>query len=166
MRGRENEPPLPDALAYFITWSTYGTWLPGDSRGWVEYHHGWKLPDPVRELEASAKMAENACRLDQQLREAVHEQVTQTCAFRNWPLYAVNCRSNHAHLVVTAPQHPKTVRLQIKAWCTRKLKSFEPLRDNWWAERGSVRWINDEDSLESAILYVRDGQDHSDRRFH
>lgn len=23
-------------LAYLITWTTYGTWLPGDRRGWVE----------------------------------------------------------------------------------------------------------------------------------
>ena len=29
MRGREHEAPMPDPLAYFITWNTYGTWLPG-----------------------------------------------------------------------------------------------------------------------------------------
>src|SRR5262249_3307643 len=23
-------------LAYFLTWTTYGTWLPGDARGWVQ----------------------------------------------------------------------------------------------------------------------------------
>jgi hypothetical protein len=34
-----------------------------------------------------------------------------------------------------------------------------PIRQNWWAERGSRRYINDEESLEAAILYVRDGQD-------
>jgi hypothetical protein len=32
-------------------------------------------------------------------------------------------------------------------------------REKWWAERGSKRYINDEDSLEAAILYVREGQD-------
>ncbi len=32
-RGRENEPPMPEPLAYFLTWPTYGTWLPGDERG-------------------------------------------------------------------------------------------------------------------------------------
>jgi len=34
-----------------------------------------------------------------------------------------------------------------------------PIRENWWADRGSRRYINDEDSLEAAIRYVRDGQD-------
>jgi hypothetical protein len=32
-RAREHEPPQPEPLAYFLTWSTYGTWLPGDERG-------------------------------------------------------------------------------------------------------------------------------------
>ena len=36
-RRRDCEPPLPEPLAYFLTWPTYGTWLPGDERGWVEY---------------------------------------------------------------------------------------------------------------------------------
>ena len=32
---RPNEPPMPEPLAYYLTWTTYGTWLPGDERGWV-----------------------------------------------------------------------------------------------------------------------------------
>jgi hypothetical protein len=54
---------MDDPIAYFLTWVTYGTWLPGDGRGWVEYRHGWQLPDPVREREAVARMTEDACRL-------------------------------------------------------------------------------------------------------
>jgi REP element-mobilizing transposase RayT len=94
-------------------------------------------------------------------------------SIRSWELHAVNCRSNHAHVVVTADQAPKIVRNQLKAWCTRRLKELEAvrhraqgrevdattLRENWWAERGSQRFINDSESLEAAILYVRDGQD-------
>jgi REP element-mobilizing transposase RayT len=166
MNRRPHEPPLPDPLAYFITWGTYGTWLPGDERGWVEYHRGWQFPDPVRRLEASAIMTEDACRLDPQQREAVHQQIAETCRHRGWQLHAVNCRTNHLHVVVTAPVDPKVVRSQLKAWCTRKLKSLagalDPaatVRENWWAERGSQRYLNDEVSLEAAIIYVRDGQD-------
>jgi REP element-mobilizing transposase RayT len=169
MRNRDNEPPLAEPIAYFITWSTYGTWLPGNKRGWVEYRHGWQLPDAVRKLEAAARMSEDACVLNEKQRLAVHEQIAETCDHRGWTLHAVNCRSNHLHVVVTAPVHPKVVRSQLKAWCTRKLKEqaaaerhpddVSKVRDNWWAERGSQRYVNDEESLESAILYVRDGQD-------
>ena len=124
-RGRENEPPMPEPLAYFLTWSTYGTWLPGDERGWIEYRRGWQLPDAVRKLEAEARMTEDACRFDGEQRDVVERQIAETCNVRGWELHAVNCRSNHAHVVVTADQAPKIVRNQLKAWCTRRLKELE-----------------------------------------
>ncbi len=156
---------MADPIAFFITWSSYGTWLPGDERGWVEYRHGWQLPDPIRKLEAAARMAEDACRLDFEQRQAVNEQVAETCEHRRWQLHAVNCRSNHLHVVLSAARAPKVIRAQLKAWCTRRLKELaverndDTIRENWWAERGSQRFINDESSLEMATLYVRDGQD-------
>jgi REP element-mobilizing transposase RayT len=140
-------------------------------------------------LEAEARMTEDACRLNGEQRGVVERQIAETCRMRNWELHAVNCRSNHAHVVVTADQAPKIVRNQLKAWCTRRLKELEakrrlgeetprsrfglvagastptrsvsedPIREKWWAERGSQRFINDSESLEAAILYVRDGQD-------
>jgi REP element-mobilizing transposase RayT len=182
---------MPEPLAYFLTWNTYGTWLPGDERGWILYGHGWKPPDPVRKLEAQASMTEDACRLDLEQREEVQRQVAETCRIRGWELHAVNCRSNHVHVVVTANRNPKIVRDQLKAWCTQRLKELEKkrrqsrpslrfglvsdtelqpmreaireqsedIRENWWAERGSQRIINDLKGLEAAILYVREGQD-------
>ena len=152
-----------DPLAYFLTWVTYGTWLPGDQRGWIEYRRGWQLPDPMMELESRARMIEDACRLDLEQRQRVEDQIRETCEFRGWILHAVNCRSNHVHVVLTAPLHPKKVRSQLKSWTTRRLKELamsrgEDARENWWAERGSQRYINDEAGLEAVILYVRDCQ--------
>lgn len=178
MRARPNEPPLPEPLAYFLTWPTYGTWLPGDERGWIKHQRGWQLPDPIQKQEAEARMTEDAFRLDDEQRALVNRQIAETCSFRGWTLHAVNCRSNHVHVVLTASQSPEVVRNQLKAWCTRRLKELEiarrletptrsvsegtnapSIRENWWAERGSQRYINDEDSLEAAIRYVLDGQD-------
>lgn len=85
----------------------------------------------------------------------------ETCAHRGWTLHMVNCRSNHIHVVVTADVNdPEKIRIDLKAWATRTLKKkFDSTRENWWAERGSIRYINSEDDLEAAILYVRNGQD-------
>jgi REP element-mobilizing transposase RayT len=152
---------MNDPLAFFLTWVTYGTWLPGDSRGWVEFHRGWQLPRPFREAEAEARMTEDACLLNKTQRDSVERQIRETCDYRNWYLHAVNCRSNHVHVVVSAAEiHPKKIRTDLKAWATRCLKrQFEPKREKWWAERGSTRYVNDEDSLEAAVLYVTEGQD-------
>ncbi len=118
-------------------------------------------------------MTEDACILNSEQRQLVEHTIAEHCQVRGWELHAVNCRTNHLHVVVTANREPDQVRLQFKSWCTRRLKELEakrlrfespgelpaPVRKNWWAERGSRRFINDQERLESAILYVRDYQD-------
>ena len=157
-----------DPLGFFLTWVTYGTWLPGDARGWVEYRHGWQLPNIMLELESMALMTEDACRLNDGQRRAVEMQVAETCQHRRWHLHAVNCRTNHVHVVVSAPETPpKKIRSDLKAWATRCLKEgFDTTRENWWAERGSIRYLNDEKSMEAAVIYVLDAQDRKDRDHH
>jgi len=149
-----------DPVAFFFTVSTYGVWLPGDPRGWVDYKMGWQLPDPIKELEAKARMTESSVILNEHSRKLVEKQILETCAFRNWILHAANCRSNHMHFVISGSEvAPKMIRSAIKAWCTRRLKEeIDPGRKNWWAERGSIRWVFTEDSLERVILYVLEGQ--------
>ena len=115
-RRRDCEPPLPEPLADFLTWPTYGTWLPGDERGWVEYRHGWQLPDPARKREAQARLTEDACLLDQDQRRLVELTIADHCRVRGWTLYTVNCRSNHVHVIVAGDREPKEIREQFKAW--------------------------------------------------
>jgi REP element-mobilizing transposase RayT len=195
-KPRPNEPPMPDPLAYFLTWTTYGTWLPGDERGWVKRGEGFQLPDPIRRSDAEARMTEDACSLDNEQRKLVETTIADHCRIRGWYLHTVNCRTNHVHVVVTASRDPDEVREQFKAWCTRKLKELQQsrtrsatlarrasegrlparrasegrlparraseavsdIRRNWWTERGSKRFIGDEESLEAVIRYVRDLQ--------
>jgi hypothetical protein len=127
-RTRPHEPPMPDPLAYFLTWPTYGTWLPGDERGWVLHGKGWRPPDPILKLEAEARLTEDACLLDKEQRRLVEQTVADHCRVRGWVLHAVNCRSNHVHVVVTARLDPDGVRAQFKSWCTRRLKELERTR--------------------------------------
>jgi REP element-mobilizing transposase RayT len=156
-----------EPLAYMLTWATYGTWLPGDRRGWVRYRHGFQDSDPRVEVEAAARMGETACRLNSRERRIVEETIAAHCGVRNWTLHAVNCRSNHVHVVVSAGVHPDMVCEQFKAWCSRELKKHQrahastdvAIRERWWAARGSKRYLKDEQSLEAAIIYVRDAQD-------
>jgi REP element-mobilizing transposase RayT len=155
------EAAMGEPLAYFLTWTTYGTWLPGDERGWVERRGGWREPDLMLELDAAGRMTETACLLDADARRTVEEQIAETCAWRGWTLLAVNCRSNHVHAVVSAPEStPDKVRSDLKAWSARRLKERHGAsRTQWWSDRGSVRSLFDDAALEGAILYTREGQD-------
>jgi hypothetical protein len=46
-------------LAFHLIWTTYGTWLPGDGRGWIQSGVlGVQPPDAEREQAARERMAE------------------------------------------------------------------------------------------------------------
>lgn len=159
-----------DPLAFFLTWVTYGTWLPGDERGWVEHGHGFQLPNSVKEWKAGLRMTEDACYLQPNQRQIVERQIAETCRFRGWTLHIANCRSNHVHAVVSAQNiEPKLIRDQLKAWCTRlseheQATQIELPRTKWWADRGSIRWIWTEQSLAAVVDYAGEQQDNR-RRF-
>ena len=119
---------MSEPLAVLLTWTTYGTWLPGDERGWVERGGGFQLPDPIRKREAEARMTEDACVLDLEQRLLVENTITDHCRIRGWQLHIVNCRTNHVHAVVTVDRDPDEAREQFKAWCTRHLKGLERTR--------------------------------------
>ena len=122
-------------------------------------------------------MSEDACRLNARQRAAVERQIGETCRQRGWSLHAVNCRSNHVHVVVSAGEtRPKKICSDLKAWATRCLKQhacsladvscsladasgYDAERENWWAERGSIRHLYDETSVEAAVQYVTEAQD-------
>lgn len=156
---------MPDPLAYFITWPTYGTWLPGDERGWVKYKNGWQLPNPDLERACRSCMTEKQCLLSMREREIALQQIVETCKFRNWAHFASDCRSNHVHIVIGATNAtPNKIREDIKAWCTRRLREqSRPEQLNWWAERGSIRYIWTDDSLAKVIEYVTVAQDRKGR---
>jgi REP element-mobilizing transposase RayT len=128
--------------------------------------HGHQQPDPKRKAAAQALMSEEPIYFDEEQRRVVEETITRHCAVRGWTLHIVRCRTNHVHVVVTAERDPDIVMDQFKAWCTRRLKELQAARDgpkaqlrqHWWTEKGSTRWLNKDDDLNQAIIYVRDFQ--------
>jgi REP element-mobilizing transposase RayT len=154
------------AIAYFSTWTTYGTWLPGDPRGWYEPCRGVQLADRLKELTAHLRATQSPLMLNPRQRQLVEATIADHCRIRKWTLHAVNCRSNHIHALVTAVGRDiELPREQFKAWCTRKLKELErelgieKLREDWWTERGWDEFIDDDNELSDVNSYIRDGQD-------
>jgi REP element-mobilizing transposase RayT len=166
-----------DPLAFLLTWTTYGSWLHGDARGWVHSGQPGIQPTNPQELKAAqSRMKTPSVILNELERKVVEATIKEHCRIRSWELHAINVRSNHVHLVVTAAVPPETVMRQLKAWCARRLtESLEKTvesggageaveqqtkdgRRRWWTEHGSTKWINDEGYLQNAIRYVLEGQ--------
>lgn len=148
-------------LAYFLSWTTKGSWLPGDPRGWVHKDLSGIRAFDQRLFEASqSKRPDDGVLLNDAQRRIVEHTIRDHCTFRGWRLHAVNVRTNHVHVVVTANDvPPETALEQFKAWCSRRLNEHaqtsqtKPPR-KWWTPHGSTRWINDDDYLHNAIDYV------------
>ena len=96
--------------------------------------------------------------LDHEQRGVVEVAIREHCEFRGWQLHAVNARSNHVHVVVTADAAPEQVMNQFKAWGSRRLNELGGKRERWWTKHGSTKWINDEAYLGNAVTYVMERQ--------
>ena len=121
-------------MAYFITFTCYGTWLHGDERGSVDQEHnaperrccrptqtatpGDGKPSPSRPITSMATTPSHAgCGMRDRPAEG-------------WTLDAVHVRSNHVHIVVTAPGPPERVMNDFKTAASRRLnKAFPGERD-------------------------------------
>ena len=156
-----SSPPLAEPLAYFLTWTTYGTWLSGDERGWVRKPGIIEPPSSGLQRHARQQQTEVTFRLSLEQRRIVEDTIAAHCRIRGWHLWIARALSNHIHVVVTAREYaPEVVMEQFKAWCTRRLKenNTDSNRTQWWTERGSTRFIDNEDGLENAVVYVQDCQ--------
>jgi REP element-mobilizing transposase RayT len=155
-------------MIYHIIWTTYGTWLPGDERGWMRKGIPAVLPpDPELERACREAMREDMVLLDDEQRQIVAKTIADHCRIRGWVLLALASKTNHVHVVVEADRDGEVVRDQLKAWCSRRLSDHAGLtevqtktggRRRWFTERGYIRRIEDDDYLREVIAYVESQQ--------
>ena len=158
---------------WFLTWTCYGQWLPGDSRGFVSnkfegdvtekrnnivrtpYDQGrpelWKMARRNLVGEPVTLTAEQA--------EEVWEQFTETAAIRHWTLITCAIMYNHVHLMVGVPgdPNPEDILRDLKKWASIRLnrKFPTPPSGKWWTQSGSKRKIDSEKSFNRCFEYIQ-----------
>ena len=151
-----------EPIAFFITWTVYGTFLQGDARGWRKRKRGSQTPQPKLNVWRADRLKYSIELLGSDQREAVEIEIDRLANFRGWHLWASNARVNHVHVIVTASGFSGAkVRDQLKANCTRIL------REKWskfvarpvWTTGGDWQCVNTEGELEQVVFYVSEGQD-------
>ena len=156
-----------EPLAFFVTWTIYGSHLQGDERGWRRPSKGWQPPQPQLAEWRRERLIHEVLPLSNEQRRIVELECHRHCDHRNWNLWAVNARSNHVHVVATANGcSGKTVRDQLKANSTRGLREkWAAFRDRpVWTAGGDWECINSDDDLATVCEYVREAQDRMDRK--
>ncbi|MEZ5949662.1 MAG: transposase [Planctomycetaceae bacterium] len=154
---------MNEPTTYFLTWTTYGSWLPGDPRAWVNHHNAgpeapvWNENKGLAEHSQFCRKQEKVVLTSRQ-RECVETVIQQICEFRVWSLLAINVRTNHVHVVVTATESPERVMNTFKSWASRKLNEINGQKIRWWTRHGSTRYVNQDSHLKAAIRYVMEQQ--------
>jgi REP element-mobilizing transposase RayT len=110
-------------------------------------------------------MTEDAVDLNEVQRGKVEKVCREHAAIRGWELHAVNARTNHVHLVVTADKSPRVVRNQFKANATRVLRERPGAiaQDHVWTRGGDCEIVDGEENLARVIQYVNEAQDRMDK---
>ena len=155
-------------LTWLITTTTYGSWLPGDSRGSVDNEHnqpGEPFRDPVDKL-AEWSRQQLKCppiRLSLAQAEALLSQLHETSRLRGWIIHSVAIMANHWHAVVSASDLVRSEKIlaDLKSYGSRRLNQqwSRPASKTWWTESGSRRRLADEPNVEAAVRYVAE-QEH------
>lgn len=147
--------------AYLITFHTYGTWLHGVEKGWVEPGMNVVGMKFGKRDEGRLKRDETGLRhggvvLGGEERKEVEGAIRRVCEHRRWVLHAVNVRTNHVHVVVTAKEEPEHVMTSFKAWGTKALRArgLVGAEMKVWSRHGSTRWLHTETTIVSACDYV------------
>ncbi len=154
------------ALAYFITFSTYGTWLHGTDKGIgsVDRDHNvfgtpFIAPDADREERAARRMTDPPYVLSDPARAIVRDSIVELCQKKDWKLLALHVRTNHVHVVVSADREPGRLMSDLKARASRDLnRSGTDTNLKRWTRHGSTRHLFDEDSVVAAVAYTLDEQ--------
>ena len=157
---------------WLLTWRTYGTWLPGDARGFVDpmvtpagervIHNVPGTPTdpanaPLHDYARSVMKGEPVLLTPAHAGE-LFAQFRETAGYRGWEILAVAILTNHIHLVVRVEGDPEGSDLlrDFKSYASRRLNRIwaVPVNGSWWSESGSRRVLKDEANVRLAIDYV------------
>jgi REP element-mobilizing transposase RayT len=153
----------PSEFGLFITWTCYGTWLPGDARGSVSnvllpeggFEPKQNTPgtpyqagDDFTFQRARALQRGETVWLTAPQAECVAECLIAACGERGWRLFRAAVMANHVHaLLLDVPDDGPQVRRVLKL-----NRSYGSRR--WWTQGGSDRYLRGMAALLCGANYI------------
>ena len=137
-----------------VTWTTYGTWLQGDKRGFVK--DGKILGENKGFEQANRKMiVGDGFKLKKEQREVVRKAILMEAERIGEKLLAISVCSNHIHVVIG-----KGGNSVDKVVSRLKSAAYYALRDNgverrMWTRGYDKRFCFDKSTWEQKIKYVQ-----------
>ncbi|MBI1831267.1 MAG: transposase [Planctomycetes bacterium] len=157
---------------WLMTWTCYGTWLPGDARGFVgnireadASHVSHNIPGtpvdadmPGLKAYVLQHMRGEPVSLDKEDAETLIVQYQETARIRGWVLHAASVMFNHTHVLLGVPgdPEPQSILETLKSWATRALKKRceIPANGTFWTSKGSKRKLANDEAIAAGVIYV------------
>jgi len=136
-----------------VTWTTYGTWLQGDKRGYVKNGRTLK-PDADLEAANLRNLQKHPVRLTTLQKEIVNQAITGKAEQLGQKILAIAVRQNHVHLVIAYNGTP--VEFSVKHYKNAAMLALRKngLAGRVWSGGFDKRFCFDEKSLQKRIDYV------------
>lgn len=145
---------MAKTLGYMITWTTYGTWLQGDKRGYVK--DGRIFPESKNLKHANKQLqSQDEIKLSKAQQKIVQEAIIKESKLRCQQVYALVVQSNHIHVVCKYIEEPisKVVAYYKKAG--RMALKEAGFIGKVWTKGYDKRFCFDKITLERKIKYVQ-----------
>ena len=159
-------------FALHITWTCYGTWLPGDPRGYTSNtltnesaylpkQNTPGSPHTANDLR-TFRMAQfnqkgETVALTQELAVVVCRSLVASAEQRGWRILRAAVMWNHVHVVVCdCPDDGPGVRRVLKGVSQSNLTKYTEQSRRWWTAGGSDRHKRTEEAALAAIQYDAD----------
>jgi REP element-mobilizing transposase RayT len=145
-------------IAYMVTWTTYGTWLQGDKRGYVK--DGQTLPRDDKLKSANEKHQKfETFKLNTNQKQIVKNAILAGAEIVNQKIIDLAVCSNHIHLLVeeAGGSIEKTVR-RYKIAATLALRQ-NGIQGKIWSDGYDKRFCYTNEEIEQKIKYI---QKHND----
>ena len=140
-------------IAYMLTWTTYGTWLQGDERGYCKDGKTLAANSGLYNSNYNSLKHKPVYLSDQQ-RDVAKNGIHKEAKRIGQHVYALTVRNNHIHLILEKTEDTiESTAHRYKRTATHVLRK-EGVKGNVWTKGYDKRYCFNRDDLNARIEYV------------
>jgi REP element-mobilizing transposase RayT len=146
---------MSEIIGYMATWTTYGTWLPGDERGYVDNKGQLQKGDEKILKENQERQKSATIKLNDQEKIVARQAILDEAERIGHKIIAIAVNSNHVHLLAKPHQQPiEDIIGRYKSITTRLFWEYGR-KGKIWTRGFDKRFCFTETEIATRIVYIQ-----------
>lgn len=144
-------------IGYMVTWTTYGSWLQGDRRGYVKKGEILTANEKIEKANQKSQIS-TKIKLNSQQRKIVRQSIIKEAKRIGHKIEALSVSTYHVHLV--ARPFKESIELIVSRYKNISMFALGKMVNTGriWTRSFDKRFCFDEDSFNQRIEYVNKHQ--------